>query len=78
MNKLNNAIIIIGAGASGLMAAKELSENGYKIILLEANNYSGGRIKTIMKSPFNHHLETGAEFIHGDLPLTIHSRLGYN
>lgn len=63
-------VIIIGAGAAGLMAAKELSEGGKKVIVLEARSRVGGRIHTITDDLFDHPIEGGAEFIHGDLPLT--------
>lgn len=51
-------IIIIGGGIAGLNCAKELSLKN-KILLIEKNNYLGGRIYT-HSSP---HYETGAEKI---------------
>jgi monoamine oxidase len=62
--------IVVGAGASGLMAAYELSKAGRTVILLEARNRTGGRICTMTKGNFSSPIEAGAEFIHGDLPLT--------
>jgi monoamine oxidase len=61
-------IIIIGAGASGLAAARELSRAGNKVVVLEARNYLGGRILTVHDSRFPIPIELGAEFIHGDAP----------
>jgi len=36
--------VVIGAGAAGLSAAKTLSECGHNVVLLEAEEHSGGRL----------------------------------
>ncbi|RZJ31585.1 MAG: FAD-dependent oxidoreductase [Flavobacterium sp.] len=64
-------VIVIGAGASGLMAAYELTKNGAEVIMLEAENRVGGRIRTFKPPGFTFEIEAGAEFIHGNLPLTM-------
>lgn len=64
----NPDVIIIGAGAAGLMAAHELSKVGKQVTVLEARNRIGGRIHTLND---NLYAELGAEFIHGDLPVTL-------
>lgn len=65
MNKYNFDVIIIGAGASGLMAAMELSLAGRKVAILEARDRTGGRIFTFENPSFDLPVEAGAEFIHG-------------
>ena len=64
----NADVIIIGAGAAGLMAAYELSKAGQQVIVLEARNRAGGRIHTLNDTSST---ELGAEFVHGDLPVTL-------
>ncbi len=66
-----DSIIIIGGGAAGLMTAYELSKHKHTVIILEAKNRLGGRIHTINDSSFSQPIEMGAEFIHGNLPLTL-------
>jgi monoamine oxidase len=63
-------VLIIGAGAAGLMAARELTKQGLQVIILEARNRLGGRIYTQQPGNFSVPIEAGAEFVHGDLPLT--------
>jgi monoamine oxidase len=64
-------IIVIGAGAAGLMAARLLAKAGKQVIVLEARNRTGGRIHTIDDTTFFNGTELGAEFVHGDLPVTL-------
>src|SRR3954468_24059811 len=64
-------ILIIGAGAAGLIAANQLLDRGYSVVILEASDRLGGRIHTIHDSKFEKTVEKGVEFIHGDLPLTM-------
>lgn len=63
-------VIIIGGGAAGLSAARMLSQSGKSICLIEARNRLGGRIQTIKGEGFSVPVEAGAEFMHGELPLT--------
>lgn len=64
------SIIIVGGGSAGLMAACELA-SGYKIIILEASENLGGRIRTVVGDNFSMPVELGAEFVHGKLPVTL-------
>jgi len=67
---MDNSIIIVGAGAAGLMAAAELSAVGYHVTILEAQSRAGGRIHTLDDGSFSCIAEAGAEFVHGPLPFT--------
>lgn len=62
-------VLIIGAGAAGLMAARDLSKSGYHVGIFEASERAGGRIATSQLWPGGI-VETGAEFIHGGAPVT--------
>lgn len=52
------------------MAARELSKAGKKVVILEARNRIGGRIWPLPKEEFGYMAEAGAEFVHGEAPLT--------
>ena len=64
-------ILIIGAGAAGLMAAREFAKKGWTTTILEARIRIGGRIFTLNDDSFPMPVELGAEYIHGNMPLTI-------
>src|SRR5687767_10273404 len=61
-------VIIIGAGAAGLYAAKKLAEQKIQVSVIEARERTGGRIHTVYQPAT---FETGAEFIHGNLEVTM-------
>src|SRR5437764_815457 len=65
-------VVIIGAGASGLAAAQDLTRAGKSILLLEARDRLGGRIHTLHDTAIPLPLEFGAEFIHGRPDELIH------
>ena len=46
MDRQDYKIHIVGAGISGLIAAKTLEASGYKPVIIEATDYIGGRLKT--------------------------------
>ncbi len=57
-------VVVVGAGVAGLTAAHELTRAGIRdVLVLEAQDYVGGRIKTSMD--FGDPVELGAEFVHG-------------
>ncbi len=63
-------VIVIGAGAAGLAAARRLAEASLRVIVLEARDRVGGRVLTRQLERALVPAELGAEFIHGRGPET--------
>ncbi|HTK68391.1 MAG TPA: FAD-dependent oxidoreductase, partial [Candidatus Eisenbacteria bacterium] len=63
-------VIVVGAGAAGLEAARQLRAHGRSVLVLEARDRIGGRVLTHHDPRIPLPLELGAEFIHGDAPIT--------
>lgn len=64
-------VIIVGAGAAGLAAARTLRRNGVEVLVLEARDRPGGRAYTLQTSGGAYPIELGAEFIHGKAASTM-------
>ncbi|MFQ3608308.1 MAG: FAD-dependent oxidoreductase [Chloroherpetonaceae bacterium] len=72
-------VIIVGAGISGLAAAKKLKQNGFTVIVLEAQEKVGGRLRTDRSLGIA--FDEGASWIHspnGNPIITLASQSGAN
>ena len=64
-------VVIIGAGAAGLMAARELSRAGLAVEVVEARTAIGGRVVTESRPGWPFPIELGPEFVHGRVKVTL-------
>lgn len=62
-NLKRTRVIVIGAGISGLAAARALADRGIEVLILEARDRVGGRIWTVDTLGFP--IDLGAAWIHG-------------
>lgn len=56
-------VIVIGAGVAGLKSAKDLTEKGLNVLVLEAQGKVGGRLK--VNNQLGLPFDEGASWIHG-------------
>ena len=71
VNRKKPDVVVLGAGAAGLAAARHLSQAGLRVTVIEARARVGGRVLTVHDSRAPVPLELGAEFIHGEAPETL-------
>ena len=65
----NNDVIVIGAGLSGLAAARDLQDRGCEVVLLEGRHHIGGRAPTPPDNhdpkPWDFAHDMGGQYQHG-------------
>lgn len=61
-------VVIIGAGVAGLAAARELTNAGRAVVIVEARDRIGGRVYSTEDNRCLVPVELGAEFVHGLSP----------
>ncbi len=61
-------VIVIGAGAAGLVAADAVARAEVAVLVVEARDRIGGRVDSRMDPSLGVALERGAEFVHGRPP----------
>ena len=66
MSKNNVNIHIVGAGISGLIAAKVLEVNGFSPVIIESSDRAGGRVKTDIIDGYQ--LDRGFQVLLTDYP----------
>ena len=76
MTNNNYDVVIVGAGFAGVTAARNLSQKGYRTIVLEGRDRMGGR--TWYDHRLGEDLEIGGTFIHWFQPNVWHETTRYN
>jgi monoamine oxidase len=61
-------VVVVGAGFAGLIAARELANSGFDVVVLEARDRVGGRVWTDHR--LGHDLELGGTWVHWVQPHT--------
>ncbi|GAB1208164.1 hypothetical protein APSETT445_006905 [Aspergillus pseudonomiae] len=63
-------VAVIGAGMAGILAARDLSQKGHSVVLLEGRDRVGGR--TFTTEAFGTELELGGTYVHWTHPTIWH------
>mmetsp|Transcript_1004 Transcript_1004/g.3406 ORF Transcript_1004/g.3406 Transcript_1004/m.3406 type:complete len:302 (+) Transcript_1004:42-947(+) len=66
--------VVVGAGIAGLSAARECQASGLSVVVLEASERLGGRIRTLEVGDAR--VDCGAEFVHGDVENPLLAAIG--
>ena len=60
--------VIVGAGVAGLSAANVLARAGKRVLVIEASDRIGGRLRSVVLPVSGHCVELGANWVHGPHP----------
>lgn len=60
-------VLIIGAGLSGLSAARKVKEQGASFAVVEASNRGGGKVQTEFSADGRRFYEQGAQYVNRDM-----------
>ena len=61
-------VVVIGGGFGGMSAAYELNQAGYEVLVIEARDRFGGRVRTLEHFIKDRTIEAGGEFIGANHP----------
>jgi monoamine oxidase len=67
---VTDRVVVVGAGLAGLTCAQRLKESGVEVVVLEAGDRAGGRVRTVRSYTDGQYAESGAEWVD-----SIHFRL---
>ncbi|MEO6826130.1 MAG: FAD-dependent oxidoreductase [Microbacteriaceae bacterium] len=60
-------LAVIGAGMAGITAARQLTDAGYDVVVIEARDRVGGRVDTVIDDAWPFPIELGSSFLRTDV-----------